>query len=201
MTRVLSSATWMSSTWRGSTSAYQSRHASSSPTELSISDEFRGPVEELDLESDEDDEPVQAPSRGKAKKSKQFERPAKIIPTASDASSSDEDSDDEDGPITMANMEARSRALDAKAAAEADLDEEELRNAGMLVDGDDEDVDMDGSEDDDDDEDQEKFHLPTAEEREEETKQGGPDVHVVQRRMRECVRVLGRFNKLAEKGR
>ncbi|KAI4527500.1 NOL1/NOP2/sun family putative RNA met [Schizophyllum commune Loenen D] len=164
-------------------------------------DEFRGPVEELDLESDEDDEPVQAPSRGKAKKSKQFERPAKIIPTASDASSSDEDSDDEDGPITMANMEARSRALDAKAAAEADLDEEELRNAGMLVDGDDEDVDMDGSEDDDDGEDQEKFHLPTAEEREEEKKQGGPDVHVVQRRMRECVRVLGRFNKLAEKGR
>ncbi|KAL1745640.1 NOL1/NOP2/sun family RNA met [Schizophyllum fasciatum] len=163
-------------------------------------DEFRGPVEELDLDSDEE-ELAQAPIRGK--KSKQFERPAKIIPTASDASSSDENSDEEDGPITMANMEARSRALDARAAAEADLDAEELRNAGMLVDGDDEDVDMEGDEDDEDEDEegQEKFSLPTAEEREEEKKQGGPDVHVVQRRMRECVRVLGRFNKLAEKGR
>ncbi|TRM61895.1 NOL1/NOP2/sun family-domain-containing protein [Schizophyllum amplum] len=166
-------------------------------------DALRGHVEELDLGSDEEEEeeePAQVPVRGK--KSKQFERPTKIIPTASDASSSDEETDDEDGPITMANMEARSRALDAKALADADLDAEDLRNAGMLVDGDDEDVDMDDDEvDEEGDDDEEKFRLPTAAEREEEKKQGGIDVHSVQRRMRECVRVLGKFNKLAEKGR
>ncbi|KIK59768.1 hypothetical protein GYMLUDRAFT_169299 [Collybiopsis luxurians FD-317 M1] len=47
----------------------------------------------------------------------------------------------------------------------------------------------------------EPFRLPTAEEKEAESNAGGPDVHVVQRRMRQCVRVLGRFAKLAEKGR
>ena len=68
----------------------------------------------------------------KGRKSKQQERPSKIIPTGSDASSDDEDEDDdEDGPITMKNMEARSRAMDAKAAREAELDAEEMRHAAL----------------------------------------------------------------------
>ena len=91
---------------------------------------FRGPVQELDLGSDDEDEP-ELPVKGK--KSKQHERPTKIIPTGSDASSdeSDGDEDDEDGPITIKNMEARSRALDARAAREAELDAEEMRQAEL----------------------------------------------------------------------
>ncbi|KDQ60725.1 hypothetical protein JAAARDRAFT_124502 [Jaapia argillacea MUCL 33604] len=45
------------------------------------------------------------------------------------------------------------------------------------------------------------FELPTAEEREAEKKAGTGEVHVVQRRMRECVRILGNFGKLGAKGR
>lgn len=166
-------------------------------TSHNISDEpLRGPVQEFQFsDDDEEDEPV-LPS--KAKKSKQSERPTKIIPTGSDKSSdSDEEESDEDSPTTMANMEARSRALDAKAAAEAELDAEELQQAAF--DEGDDDLDMDDDVDEVDEED--KFHLPTAAERLEEKKSGGPDVHLVQRRMRECVRVLGRFKKLAEPGR
>jgi ribosomal RNA methyltransferase Nop2 len=94
----------------------------------------------------------------------------------------------------MANIEARSRALDEAAAAEAELDAEELRQAAFAVD--DEDIDMD-----DDDEVDKEFRLPTAAEREEETLQGGPDVQTVQHRMRHCVRVLGNFKKRTEKDR
>ncbi|KAL7283507.1 hypothetical protein ACG7TL_002940 [Trametes sanguinea] len=168
-------------------------------------DMFRGPVQELDLGSDDEDEP-ELPIKGK--KSKQHERPLKIIPTGSDASSddSDEDEDDEDGPITIKNMEARSRALDAKAAREAELDAEELRQAELagaesdddLADLDDVDMDEEGE---GNEEGEEGFVLPTAEELEEEKKRGGPDVHTVQRRMRECVRVLGNFKRYAAKGR
>lgn len=162
-------------------------------------DLLQGPAEELDLGSD-DDEPLLIPS--KHKKSKQHVKPLKIIPTGSDSSSSNsEDSEDDDGLTTMANMEARSRALDAKAALEANLDVEEIQLAALQGQGeeedDDDDVDMDGETDDDG----EAFHLPTVEEREEERKSGGPDVHVVQRRMRECVRTLGNFKKMAAKGR
>ncbi|KAI0636833.1 NOL1/NOP2/sun family-domain-containing protein [Trametes polyzona] len=167
-------------------------------------DMLRGPAQELDLGSDDDDEP-ELPTKGK--KSKQHERPLKIIPTVSDASSSEEDEDDdEDGPITMKNMEARSRALDAKAAREAELDAEELRRAALagemsdddLADVDDVDMDEEGE---GNEEGEEGFILPTAEELEEEKKRGGPDVHTVQRRMRECVRVLGNFKRYAAKGR
>jgi ribosomal RNA methyltransferase Nop2 len=106
----------------------------------------------------------------------------------------DSDADQEDGPITAKNMESRSRALDEKAAREAELDMEEMQNAA--IDGtDEEDIDMEGEGEDD-----EAFHLPTAEERAEE-KEHVSDVHVVQRRMRECVRVLGNFRKLGAKGR
>ncbi|RPD66283.1 NOL1/NOP2/sun family putative RNA met [Lentinus tigrinus ALCF2SS1-7] len=166
-----------------------------------------GPVEELDLGSDDEDEESELPVKLKGKKSKQQDRPLKIIPTASDASSdeSDEDEDDEDGPITMKNMEARSRALDARAAREAELNAEEMRLAELageesdddLADADDVDMDEEGEGGDD----SEGFVLPTAEEREEEKKRGGPDVHTVQRRMRECVRILGNFKKLGAKGR
>ncbi|KAL0947017.1 hypothetical protein HGRIS_013161 [Hohenbuehelia grisea] len=160
---------------------------------------LRGPVEELDLGSDDDDEvPV---LKSKSKKSKQAERPKKIIPDASSDSDSDASEEDDEERVTMANMEARSRALDAAAAAEAELDAEELQRAaeaGEDDDDDDLDMDVDG---DADEVDAEPFHLPTAEEREAEEKAGVPDVLVVQRRMRECVKVLGKFKKRAEKGR
>lgn len=159
---------------------------------------LRGPIQELDLGSDEEEEEEQAPVRLKGKKSKQQERPLKIIPTGSDDSDSDsdEDEDEEDGPITMKNMEARSRAMDAKAARDAELDAEEMRDAE--VGSDDEDA---MNEDDAEEGDGEPFHLPTAEEREEEKNAGPAQVHVVQRRMQECVRVLANFGKRAAKGR
>lgn len=100
----------------------------------------------------------------------------------------------------MANMEARSKALDARAAAEAELDAEELRGA-QEDEEEDEDVDMDGEADEEGNMDAEPFHLPTTAEREEEKARGGPDLQVVQRRLRECVRVLEKFSKRAEKGR
>ncbi|OCH95028.1 NOL1/NOP2/sun family putative RNA met [Obba rivulosa] len=174
--------------------------------DLDIEDDdmLRGPVQELELGSD-DEEIELAPSRTKGKKSKQHERPAKIIPTGSDASSdSDASDEDDDGPITGANMEARSRALDVKSARDAELDLLEMQNAalagdedGDFADADDVDMDEEGEGGDD----AEGFSLPTAEEREEEKKNGGPDVHLVQRRMRECIRVLGNFKKFAAKGR
>lgn len=99
-------------------------------------------------------------------------------------------------------MEARSKALDDKAAAEAELDAEELR---LAAEGGDDD-EFEGMDDMDDDEDEgepgaagEEFVLPSVQEREEEKKNGGPELHVVQRRMRECVRVLGKWKKLGEK--
>ena len=173
---------------------------------LPPSDEpLRGPLQEFDFDTDEEqeeDDSSKAPV-GKRKKSKQAERPLKIIPTASDASSSDSDASDDDDDeerVTMANMEARSKALDARAAAEAEIDAEELRGA-QEDEEEDEDVDMDGEADEEDNMDAEPFHLPTTAEREEEKARGGPDLQVVQRRMRECVRVLEKFSKRAEKGR
>ncbi|KAI0362260.1 NOL1/NOP2/sun family RNA met [Trametes cingulata] len=168
-------------------------------------DMLRGPAQELDLGSDDDEEEPELPTKGK--KSKQHERPLKIIPTGSDASSDESDEDeDEDGPVTIKNMEARSRALDAKAAREAELDMEEMRQAALagemsdddLADVDDVDMDEEGE---GGEEGEDGFVLPTAEELEEEKKRGGPDVHTVQRRMRECVRVLGNFKRYAGKGR
>lgn len=153
-------------------------------------------MQEFDFGSDDEDDEAALVS-SKRKKSKQSERPLKIIPTGSD--DSDED-DSDNGHVTMANMEARSRVLDAKAAAEARLDEEEYQEAAVS-DEEDDDVDMDGPEDGDGEMDAEPFHLPTTAEGEEEKANGGPDVHIVQRRMRECVRILGKFKRLAEKGR
>lgn len=163
---------------------------------LVYSDEpLRGPVQEFDFGSDEEDEP--SITLTKKSKSKQLDRPLKIIPTGSDASdSSDEEEDDE--PVTMANMEARSRALDDQAAMEAELDLEEMQNA--VADGEEEDDDDMPIDPDVDEQDGEPFQLPTIDEREKEKRHGGPDVQVVQRRMRECVRILNNFRKLS-KGR
>ncbi|KAG6850525.1 hypothetical protein H0H93_012141 [Arthromyces matolae] len=161
-------------------------------------DPLRGSVQKFDFDTDEEEEEVVQPV-SKRKKSKQSERPLKIIPTASDATDDSEDDGSDDEDVTMANMEAKSRALDAKAAAEAALDEEEFQGA---VEDDEEDLDGEGESDAEGKEaDAEPFHLPTASERETEKQSGGPDVHVVQRRMRECVRVLGKFKHLAEKDR
>ncbi|KAI0306527.1 NOL1/NOP2/sun family-domain-containing protein [Multifurca ochricompacta] len=104
------------------------------------------------------------------------------------------DDEDEDAPITASNFEARSLALDAMAAREAQLDAQELQLVGQA------DVDeFEGAEDMDNDEEEVDAPeavgaiLPTAEEREDEKRVGGPEVHVVQKRMRECVRILKRW--------
>jgi ribosomal RNA methyltransferase Nop2 len=109
----------------------------------------------------------------------------------SDSDSDENEDEDEDAPITASNFEARSRALDARSAREAQLDLEELQLAAEVeadefdgvdgMDDDEEEVDVPGAE---------GFILPTAEERAEEKRSGGPEVHVVQKRMRECVRTL-----------
>ena len=102
----------------------------------------------------------------------------------------------------MANMAKLSRKLEARAAEEAELAAEELKALAAAEDEDeDEEMDVDAPEDANGDIAAEPFHLPTAAEREQEKASGGPDVHLVQRRMRECVRVLSKFSKRAEKGR
>jgi len=148
-------------------------------------------AQDFDFDTDEeDDEPAAPLVKLKSKKSKQADRPAKIIPTLSDQSSDDEDGEEE---LNFANMEAKSKALDAQAAEEAELDLAEAQ-AAAEEEAEDEDM-LDGEEGED------VFHLPTAEQREQESKTGGPDIHVVQRRIREIIRVLGKFSKKAEKGR
>ncbi|KAI0040493.1 NOL1/NOP2/sun family putative RNA met [Auriscalpium vulgare] len=168
-------------------------------------DPLRRPTQELDLGSDEsDDEPAPPTSRRAAKKAKKAARPPKVIPTASDASSSSSSSDDDDEDaaadrVTAANFAARSRALDAQAAADAALDRAELQRADADGAGDEEFAGADEMEEGEDEVDTgvaEGFVLPTAEERAAERAAGGPDVAAVQRRMRECVRVLGRWRAL-----
>jgi len=174
------------------------------PEFLSCSDDsLPAPAQQFDFGSGDETAPPLSPK--KPKKSKQIERPKKIIPTASssDDSSSSSSSDDDDAPVTMANMAQRSRKLEVLAAEEAALAQEELK-ASALVDGEeeeDEDVDMSGNEDVNGDVTVEPFHLPTVEEREDEKTKGGPDLQTVQRRMRECVRILSKFKKRAEQGR
>ncbi|KAF7304795.1 SAM-MT-RSMB-NOP domain-containing protein [Mycena kentingensis (nom. inval.)] len=163
-------------------------------------DMLRGPVQEFDFGSDAEEPDDEPAPRLRSKKSKQAgPPPSKIIPDAGSSSSDSSDEDDEEERITLANMEARSRALDAQAEADAELDLAEIQ-AGDAGD-EDEDVDMEDDEEDaNGDVSAEPFHLPTAAEREAE-KATVPDVHVVQHRMRQCVKVLGKFKRLAEKGR
>jgi ribosomal RNA methyltransferase Nop2 len=164
----------------------------------SSDDPLKGTVEELDLGSEEESEGEEQSvlSAAKRKRSKQSDRPLKIVPTVSDRAS-DSDDVDEDEPVTMANMEARSRALDARATREAELDLEEMQRQAADDDDDVQMADVQAGMD----EDGQPFDLPTAEEREQEEKAGSTDVLIVQKRMRECIRVLGNFKKLAAKGR
>lgn len=83
-------------------------------------------------------------------------------------------------------MEKKSRALEAKVSREAELD---------LVDAQDQEAQEDDGED------IEVFHLPTAEEREQEKKDGGIDIQDVSQRIQDCVRVLVNFKRFASKGR
>ena len=154
---------------------------------LKCSDSPRNePAQEFDFDTDEENDEFPLSELQEAKQN-----------DGTTSSDSDHSSDDETGHTTMANMEARSRALDAEANAEAELDVEEFQE-GVTFEDDDIDVDaVDGNGD----VSAEPFHLPTASEREAEKQSGGPDLHVVQRRMKACVRVLGKFKGLAEKGR
>ena len=152
-----------------------------------------GTVQEFDFDSDETDhEDSEVNSQSNRKRSRQKR--------LSSSSSSLSDSLDEDvGPVTVENMEARSRALDAKAQVEAEEDLQELQRFATQEDEDD--LIADEVADENGDIDVQPFHLPTVPEREAEKQSGGADVHVVQRRIRECVRVLGKFSKLAEENR
>lgn len=121
-------------------------------------------------------------------------------PEGSGSGSSDDD--DENAPTTMKNMEARSKALDTLADAEALMD---LEDAQAVFDDDDDDDDLaddaDAMEEDEDETGAEPFHLPTFEERAEEKATGGPDIQLVQTRIRRVVRILGNFKKRREEGR
>jgi ribosomal RNA methyltransferase Nop2 len=163
-------------------------------------DLLQGAAQELDLGSDSDDQPEPEVVLGRGKRSKQADRPAKIIPTGSDLSSDEDDEDDDEpgGKVTAKNMVARARAMDARAAHEAELGAEEMQadEAAGMADDDFADVDMADDDEEGGAEGSGPFVLPTAEEREEEKARGGPDLHTVQRRMRTCVRVLNNFARL-----
>lgn len=153
-------------------------------------------MQKFDFDSDAEEEEEEEEVPAKRTRSKQLKKPKNIIPTGSDESDSNPSiSGEEDGPITVSNMEARSRAMDQKADREAALDAEELRAADAGEEFDDLDVDND------EDEGAEPFKLPTAEERAQEKGSGGPDIVDVQQRMRECVRCLNNFKRFAGKGR
>ncbi|KAI9466259.1 NOL1/NOP2/sun family RNA met [Lactarius psammicola] len=116
------------------------------------------------------------------------------VSSKSDVTSSSETDEEGDNiPLTASNFEARSRALDARLARNAELDAEELQLAAQVeVD------DLECAEDMDVDEDEVDAPnngtvLPTPEERAEEKRVGGPDVHVVQKRMRQCIGILKRW--------
>jgi len=158
-------------------------------------------VQEFDFDTDsEGDEPIKL-------RSKQLERPLRVIPTGSgleSSESSDSGSEDGDkrvkGKTTIANMEARSRAMDAEAVREAELDMHELQDAVAAGEGGDDDFDgMDGDEDGaEDGGPSEPVKILTPAQREAEKKAGGPDLITVQRRLRYCVRALENFRKFAE---
>ncbi|KLO14529.1 NOL1/NOP2/sun family putative RNA met [Schizopora paradoxa] len=148
-------------------------------------DEFlsKVPKSALDLESsDSEDEPE--PKKKNAKPPKP-------------SSSSDEDSasDSDEERVTLANMEAKARALDEQAALDAEAEAEELRQAAEGA-GDEDDFEMDEAGEGDGD----GFVLPTAEEREAQKGVAG-DIHGAQRRIQQCARILGNFKKLGARDR
>ena len=108
-------------------------------------------------------------------------------------SASDLDEEGGDLSVTASNFEAMSRALDTRLARDAELDVEELQLAAQV-----EADDLEGAEDMDVDEDEidapdSGTLLLTPEERAEEKRAGGPEVHVVQKRMRQCLGILKRW--------
>jgi ribosomal RNA methyltransferase Nop2 len=105
----------------------------------------------------------------------------------------DSNADSDEEPVTAANMEARSRKLDEKAKRDAELD--------LGINQLDDDDAMNEEDEAGEGRDLVTFDLPTAEEREEEKKRGGGDLHEVQRRIQDCVRVLSDFKLLAAKDR
>jgi len=163
-------------------------------------------VQEFDFGTDsEDDEPVNFST--KKQKPGQLNRPLRMIPTGSgleSSESSDSGSEGEDkkvkGKTTIANMEARSRAMDAEAAREAELDMQELQGAVAAGEGGGNDFgETDGDEDGPEDGGPSKpVKILTPEQREAEKKTGGPDLLTVQRRLRYCVRALENFRKFGE---
>ncbi|BFZ55539.1 rRNA (cytosine-C5-)-methyltransferase nop2 [Savitreella phatthalungensis] len=91
------------------------------------------------------------------------------------------DSDDEE-ELTLANMEAMSRKIDARAAEDAELAEQEMQEVGMRG----------------------PKVLPDAEEEAEAAEaraEGDDDLSVVSGRLQDVVRVLGDFKQLGEPGR
>jgi ribosomal RNA methyltransferase Nop2 len=115
-------------------------------------------------------------------------------PDSDEESNSDSDEEGSEGePITAKNMEKRSKALEKKARKEA---EEELKEQLALQ----EQTEEAENAMDVDDEETDGFKLPTAEEKEEETK-NGVNLNVVQRRITAITRILNHFSKLAEPGR
>ena len=108
-------------------------------------------------------------------------------------SASDLDEEGGDLSVTASNFEAMSRALDTRLARDAELDVEELQLAAQV-----EADDLEGAEDMDADEDEidapdSGTLLLTSEERAEEKRAGGPEVHIVQKRMRQCLGILKRW--------
>ncbi|KDQ18088.1 hypothetical protein BOTBODRAFT_29402 [Botryobasidium botryosum FD-172 SS1] len=106
---------------------------------------------------------------------------------ASDSDSDTDENSDEDGPTTLSNMEKKSRALEVKADRELEKDLADAQDQEMKEDEDGENIEV--------------FVLPTAEERELEKKNGGIDLHDVNQRIQDCVRVLTNFKRFAAKGR
>ncbi|KAF8636611.1 hypothetical protein AX17_003421 [Amanita inopinata Kibby_2008] len=175
-------------------------HFSSGGWEDEEENELQTQKTSLFNDSDEDNAVEYFDSDQEEQQSSKQKRPvqnrgrSQVIATRSDDSGTDSSSLDEDGPVTIANMEALSRAMDERAVQEAALDAEELRAAAA---GDDDGMDIDENENGE----YEPFRLPTVEEREQEKVSGGPDIIVVQRRMRECVRILVNFKNRSDKDR
>lgn len=167
---------------------------------------LRAPAQEFDFDTDSEGDTNLSKTK---QRSRLLDRSLKNLLTGTESGFSDsEDSGSEDGrkrtkgKTTLANMEARSRAMDAEAAKEAEIDIQELQDAVAAGEMDDEDLDgVDGDEDDGEEGgSSEPIKVLTSEEREAEKKAGGPDIFTVQRRLRHCARVLQNFKTLG-KGR
>ncbi|KAJ1309836.1 hypothetical protein OPQ81_006601 [Rhizoctonia solani] len=143
---------------------------------------YSGGLSDLEGESedDEDDEPLRDGNVQELQFSDDSDADELKDGEDEEGEGSDADSDGSDGPITAKNIEARSRRLEQRAAEDAELERAEANYVEPT---------------------EAFFKLPTAEEREKEKTEGGPDVQEVQMRMAECVKVLNDFKNLAAEGR